>query len=171
MRTACARCSTTWSPTPSATRRRVAKSQSVPGWLPTTAVCVYLNETANNGAGRWEVSAKLPSGVGTWPAIWLLYADGFYGNGSWPDNGEIDIMEHVGFDPGRVHATLHNDLRFGDNGHSASTQVPTVESEFHTYSMEWSPELFEFFIRHPRNAFRPTAGSIHNGAGVSDAQR
>ncbi len=49
--------------------------------------------------GRFEVRAKLPSGRGTWPAIWMLPSGKSYGNAGWPDNGEIDIMEHVGFDP------------------------------------------------------------------------
>ncbi|MGI9173875.1 MAG: glycoside hydrolase family 16 protein, partial [Rhodothermales bacterium] len=45
--------------------------------------------------GRFEARAKLPSGRGTWPAIWMLAAETTYGNAYWPDNGEIDIMEHV----------------------------------------------------------------------------
>ncbi|HEY5565361.1 MAG TPA: glycoside hydrolase family 16 protein, partial [Rhodothermia bacterium] len=49
--------------------------------------------------GRIEVRAKLPSGRGTWPAIWMLASQDSYGDGYWPDNGEIDIMEHVGYDP------------------------------------------------------------------------
>ena len=57
--------------------------------------------------GRIEVRAKLPAGTGTWPAIWMMPTDSEYGG--WPDSGEIDIMEHVGFDPGAIHATCHND--------------------------------------------------------------
>ena len=55
--------------------------------------------------GRVEVSAKLPSGRGTWPAIWMLPTGWEYGN--WPSSGEIDIMEHVGFDADVVHASVH----------------------------------------------------------------
>ena len=50
--------------------------------------------------GRVEVGAKLPKGRGTWPAIWIMPTDNAYG--LWPDSGEIDIMEHVGYDPGVV---------------------------------------------------------------------
>ena len=54
--------------------------------------------------GFFEVRAKLPCGVGTWPAIWMLSTPP---QTRWPDDGEIDIMEHVGFDPGVVHGTVH----------------------------------------------------------------
>jgi len=51
--------------------------------------------------GRIEIKARLPKGRGTWPAIWMLPTEWKYGG--WPESGEIDIMEHVGFDPGVVH--------------------------------------------------------------------
>src|SRR5689334_11617702 len=57
--------------------------------------------------GRIEIRAKLPKGRGTWPAIWMLSTDWKYGG--WPESGEIDIMEHVGYDPGVIHGTLHSD--------------------------------------------------------------
>ena len=57
--------------------------------------------------GRIEVKAKLPRGKGTWPAIWMLSTDWKYGG--WPASGEIDIMEHVGYDPGVVHGTIHTE--------------------------------------------------------------
>ncbi|HCW06618.1 MAG TPA: glycoside hydrolase, partial [Cytophagales bacterium] len=47
--------------------------------------------------GRMEIKAKLPKGIGSWPAIWMLPTDSKYGG--WPTCGEIDIMEHVGYDP------------------------------------------------------------------------
>jgi beta-glucanase (GH16 family) len=57
--------------------------------------------------GRVEVKAKLPVGIGTWPAIWMLGTDNSYGDAYWPDNGEIDIMEHVGYDQDVVHGNVH----------------------------------------------------------------
>ena len=54
--------------------------------------------------GRIDVRAKLPKGLGTWPAIWML---GSATPLKWPDDGEIDIMEHVGYNPGFIHATVH----------------------------------------------------------------
>ena len=64
--------------------------------------------------GRFEISAKLPTGRGLWPAIWLLSSDNSYGN--WPNSGEIDIMEQVGFDPLKIHCTVHNNVYNGQRG-------------------------------------------------------
>ncbi|MBK7228546.1 MAG: glycoside hydrolase family 16 protein [Ignavibacteriales bacterium] len=55
--------------------------------------------------GRIEISAKIPTGLGTWPAIWMLSTDWDYGG--WPESGEIDIMEHVGYHPNIVHGSVH----------------------------------------------------------------
>jgi len=68
--------------------------------------------TVSKGYGDWlygriEIKAKLPKGKGAWPAIWMLSTDWKYGG--WPASGEIDIMEHVGFDQGVVHGTIHTE--------------------------------------------------------------
>ena len=55
--------------------------------------------------GRIEVRAKVPSGRGTWPAIWMLPTGKTYG--AWPNSGEIDIMEHVVSDPDVIHASVN----------------------------------------------------------------
>ena len=55
--------------------------------------------------GRFEIKAKIPKGRGTWPAIWMLSSDNAYGN--WPSSGEIDIMEHVGYDANKIHCSIH----------------------------------------------------------------
>jgi beta-glucanase (GH16 family) len=90
--------------------------------------------------GRVEVRAKLPSGRGTWPAIWMLPTEWRYGG--WPASGEIDIMEHVGHRPDVVHATVHTDaynhVRRTEVG--AEIVVSDARSAFNTYSIEWSPE-------------------------------
>jgi beta-glucanase (GH16 family) len=87
--------------------------------------------------GFIEVRAKLPCGRGTWPAIWTLSSPP---QTSWPDDGEIDIMEHVGFDPGVVHGTVHtggyNHTR--GNHRSATTSVPDACNEFHRYQLNWT---------------------------------
>lgn len=96
--------------------------------------------------GRIEVRAKLPVGKGTWPAIWMLPTDWAYGN--WPNSGEIDIMEHVGYDPGRVHGTVHTKAY----NHSIGTQkggnlvIPDAQSAFHNYAIEWNADTIMFFI-------------------------
>jgi beta-glucanase (GH16 family) len=96
--------------------------------------------------GRVEVRAKLPVGRGTWPAIWMLPTDWEYGG--WPDSGEIDIMEHVGYDPGVVHGTVHTRAYNHTNGTQVgnSMQVPDFNTAFHTYAIEWTPEGIDFFI-------------------------
>ncbi|ADL52413.1 glycoside hydrolase family 16 protein [Clostridium cellulovorans] len=96
--------------------------------------------------GRFEIKAKLPKGVGTWPAIWMMPKDSEYG--SWPQSGEMDIMEHVGFDHGTVHATIHSQKYYwkANTQKAAQIQVDNVDSEFHVYSMEWTPHKIDFFV-------------------------
>lgn len=95
--------------------------------------------------GRIEIRAKLPSGVGTWPAIWMLPTDWEYGG--WPASGEIDIMEHVGYEPEKVYGTVHTKAF----NHMIGTQVgdsiviKDAEQEFHTYGIEWDAEQIHFF--------------------------
>lgn len=107
---------------------------------------VRLNSRPAGGGtltyGRVEVRAQLPAGRGTWPAIWMMPDTNPYGNGSWPDNGEIDIMEHVGYDPGVVHATTHcNKYYFKlNNQKTGTTQVPDFATAFHVYAIQWTPE-------------------------------
>ena len=96
--------------------------------------------------GKVEVMARVPSGRGTWSAIWMLPTDWEYGG--WPESGEIDIMEHVGYDPTRIFGTVHTEAY----NHSTGTQkgsnriVSTAETEFHLYSIEWFQDRIEFFI-------------------------
>jgi beta-glucanase (GH16 family) len=91
--------------------------------------------------GRFEISAKLPSGKGTWPAIWMLPTQWTYGNGGWPDNGEIDIMEHVGFDPGWIHGSIHTKLYYWqiNTQKTAKIRIADAQTAFHVYTLEWSP--------------------------------
>ena len=96
--------------------------------------------------GKIEVSAKLPEGVGTWPAIWMLPTDWRYGN--WPNSGEIDIMEHVGKDLNKVHASIHTK----NYNHAINTQrsgtriIPNATTAFNTYTVEWLPDQILFFM-------------------------
>ncbi len=96
--------------------------------------------------GKFEISAKLPAGKGTWPAIWMLPTDKEYG--SWPQSGEIDIMEHVGYDMNKIHTTVHTKAY----NHTAGTQkgkgvkIENVSTEFHKYGMEWLPDKILFYI-------------------------
>jgi beta-glucanase (GH16 family) len=95
--------------------------------------------------GRIEVRAKLPKGLGTWPAIWML---GSTNPLKWPDDGEIDIMEHVGYDPGVIHASIHC-KRFN---HVIGTQktavvtVPDFSDAFHVYGLEWNADSIDISV-------------------------
>lgn len=95
------------------------------------------------GYGFYEVRAKLPCGRGIWPAIWMLPP-----SGQWPDAGEIDIMEMVGWDPNVIHATLHS----GAFNHRKGTQrgaqkrVPTSCSAYHRYQLDWRPDTITIGI-------------------------
>ena len=96
--------------------------------------------------GRFEIRAKLPRGRGTWPAIWMLPTDWEYGG--WPGSGEIDIMEHVGYDMNVVHSTVHTESYH----HSIGTQkgesilVDDVDTSFHVYAVEWRPDRIDAFV-------------------------
>lgn len=96
--------------------------------------------------GRIEVKAKLPLGKGTWPAIWMLPTDWAYGD--WPDSGEIDIMEHVGFDQNRVHFSVHTESYNHVLGtqRSSSKIVATASVEYHKYRVDWTPYAIRGFI-------------------------
>lgn len=96
--------------------------------------------------GRIEVSAKIPKGVGTWPAIWMLSTDWSYGG--WPESGEIDIMEHVGYDPNVVHGSIHTKAYNHTIGTQKSSKltIPTATTEFHKYAVEWFEDHIDFYI-------------------------
>jgi len=87
--------------------------------------------------GKFEIRAKLPRGRGTWPAIWLLSATTPL---VWPDDGELDIMEEVGFNPNIIYGTAHNKLYNGAQGtqKGSYTSIPDAQDSFHVYGLEWS---------------------------------
>ncbi len=122
--------------------------QKTNGWPYTSA---KLTSRQSWTYGRFEARAKLPVGVGSWPAIWMLplyNPDVPAAQQSWPDTGELDLMEHVGFNPGVVVFTAHT----GAFNHKIGTQksnlvpVPTAQSAFHVYGVDWSPEKVDFLL-------------------------
>ncbi|WP_343525883.1 glycoside hydrolase family 16 protein [Sphingomonas sp.] len=90
------------------------------------------------GYGFYEVRARLPCGRGMWPAIWLLPMDG----SRWPDGGEIDIMEMVGWDPNMIHATMHSALYNHVRKTQRGAQVPVAGActAYHRYQLDWTPK-------------------------------
>ncbi len=91
-----------------------------------------------------KVRAKLPKESGTWPAIWMLGSD--ITEVGWPTCGEIDIMEHVGKNPGVVHSSLHTPASHGNTQHSEGTEVPDFNEEFHVYEVQWTSKRIVFKI-------------------------
>lgn len=113
---------------------------------PITSARLTTATTATWTYGRIEVRAKVPGGRGTWPAIWTLGSN--INQAGWPLCGEIDIMEHVGFDPNRVHFNVHtkayNHVMKTNKG--ANTEVPKLTDGFHTYAIEWDAESITWFM-------------------------
>lgn len=99
--------------------------------------------------GRMEIRAKLPSGRGIWPAIWMLGAN--ISEVSWPACGEIDIMEYVGYQPDIIHATVHTPSGYGANGNGKSKTLTTAEEEFHIYGVIWTEKEMVFYVDTPEN--------------------
>jgi beta-glucanase (GH16 family) len=96
--------------------------------------------------GRFEVSAKLPGAKGIWPAIWMLSTDWEYGG--WPESGEIDIMEHVGYMIDTVVASAHTDAYNHVEGTQKNNtiRVPDLHDNFHVYTLEWGPEEYSAYV-------------------------
>lgn len=96
--------------------------------------------------GRIEVRAKLPKGVGLWPAIWMLPSDNTYGK--WPDSGEIDIMESLGHIPNFVAATIQTKAKNALLGtqKTAIQSVPDCYTAFHNYILEWDAQELRIYV-------------------------
>jgi beta-glucanase (GH16 family) len=111
--------------------------------------------------GRMEARIKLPKGNGTWPAFWMMptnlwkyatncseQAGWTVGCNAWPNSGEIDIMEHIGKDPGNIHASVHSagyNFMLG-NHRTGQIRLTTATDSFHVYAVEWSNAQLDFFV-------------------------
>lgn len=111
---------------------------------PYTSARLLSNESWRYG--KIDVCAKLPRGRGLWPAVWMLPTDRKYGG--WPASGEIDIMEHVGYEPDSVYSTVHtksyNHLIATQRG--SATALPDCAETFHCYQMEWNENEITFSV-------------------------
>lgn len=107
-------------------------------------VSIRLNTNKSWTYGWFEARLKLPKGKGTWPAFWMMPKNFT----SWPDDGEIDIMEEVGYDPNVVLSTIHCKAY----NHSLGTQksaekfVPTAQMDFHVYALEWTEDFIKGYV-------------------------
>lgn len=123
---------------------------------PYTSARLITRYKADFKYGRFEISAKLPSGQGSWPAFWMLPTDEVYG--SWPKSGEIDILETVNLKTtdadGNVESTVHGTLHYGkewpDNVNSGKAyNLPNdlnPADDFHTYAVEWQEGEIRWYI-------------------------
>lgn len=105
--------------------------------------------------GRVEVRAKLPIGVGTWPAIWTLgknitepggYWAASHGTTGWPACGEIDIMEHWGTNQNYVQSAMHTPSSFGNTSNLGGVALTNVTNTWHVYALEWTPTEMTFSV-------------------------
>ena len=105
--------------------------------------------------GRVEVRAKLPSGAGTWPAIWMLgkniietgaYWSSTYGTTNWPSCGEVDIMEHWGTNQNYVQSAMHTPSSYGGTVNLGGQVIATASSQFHTYTLDWTAAKMVFSV-------------------------
>lgn len=120
-----------------------------------THTSARLNSKVAFTYGYVAVRAKLPQGVGTWPAIWTLGQNitepgGYWydtnGTVGWPNCGEIDIMEHWGSNQNFVQSATHTPSSFGNTVNLGGQNIPTASSQFHVYSLEWTPERMIFSV-------------------------
>jgi beta-glucanase (GH16 family) len=110
-----------------------------------TSASLTTEGKANWTYGKFEARLKLPTGRGTWPAFWMLGTN--IREVGWPKCGEIDIMENVGYDPDKVHGTIHTDAynHTKNTGRGKSVDMKPYE-DFHTYTVEWLENRIDFFV-------------------------
>lgn len=114
------------------------------GGQPYTSARIITRGKKEFAYGKIEARLKVPSGRGSWPAFWML------GNGSWPRAGEIDIMEHVGYDPKTFHCALHTLNKNGGDGtneHGKQVLTENAADDFHVITMEWVEKEFSGYDR------------------------
>ena len=111
-----------------------------------TSAALITKGKASWTYGRIEVKAKLPAGLGMWPAIWMLGTN--INDVGWPMCGEIDIMEYVGFQPNTVHANIHTksyNHKIG-TGKGSTIEIADPCESFHVYAIDWNRDRIDFYV-------------------------
>jgi beta-glucanase (GH16 family) len=121
----------------------VAREESFEGMDYTSARIRSINQ-GDWRYGRFEIRAKMPTGRGIWPAIWMMPTESVYGR--WPASGEIDIMELVGHEPDVVHGTLHYGPPHTYTGAPYRLGSGTFNDGFHTFALEWEPGEIRWYV-------------------------
>ncbi len=105
---------------------------------------IHTSQKVGFKYGSLEVRAKMPFGIGTWPAIWMLGASINHGT-NWPFCGEIDLQEGVGSAPKTVRGTIHGPLYFGEQGLTKTYENPVdLSEEFHVYGISWREDQIDW---------------------------
>ncbi|WP_347332595.1 family 16 glycosylhydrolase [Marinimicrobium locisalis] len=95
--------------------------------------------------GRMEARIKLPQTQGIWPAFWMLGND--FDNAGWPQSGEIDIMEHVGYEPNLTHGALHGPGYSGDTPINGTHDLgERADANYHVYAVEWDENGIDWYV-------------------------
>ena len=94
--------------------------------------------------GHVDIRAMLPAGIGTWPALWMLGSN--FATVPWPGCGEMDIMEQKGSQLNTIYGTLHYPGHSGANGNGATTTISNSTTQFHIYSLDWSPTAIKISV-------------------------
>ncbi|MDR1645720.1 MAG: glycoside hydrolase family 16 protein [Tannerellaceae bacterium] len=107
-------------------------------------ISIRMNSETSWTYGYFEARLKLPQGKGTWPAFWMLPQNRW----SWPGDGEIDIMEEVGYRPNWVSSSVHCQAynHAIGTGKTGEQYVETAESQFHVYAVEWTDDYIRGFV-------------------------
>ncbi|MDF8263852.1 glycoside hydrolase family 16 protein [Luteipulveratus flavus] len=129
-----------------------AKKENPAGYSCWYGSCEYTSARLNTAQkfttthGHVEARMKLPRGQGMWPAFWMLGED--IGSVGWPQSGEIDVMENVGFEPSAVHGTIHGPGYSGSGGLGAAYTLAggTFSDDFHTFAVDWSPNQITWSV-------------------------
>ena len=106
------------------------------------SIRMYGKKSTGWKYGYIEARIKLPKGKGTWPAFWMMPVN----YTAWPDDGEMDIMEEVGYNPNVIVSSLHAKNHYGSNPKSGNTTCATSQTEFHKYAMEWTSSTIKFYL-------------------------
>ena len=111
-----------------------------------TSGSIITDRKENLLYGRVEVRAQIPSAKGSWPAIWMMGAN--HKENPWPECGEIDIMEHVGYKPRFIHANVHmKDFQYTKGvKKGARIRVKKPWEGFHIYALEWYEDRLDFYF-------------------------
>lgn len=114
--------------------------------IPITSASITTQGKQSWIYGRIEVRAKVPSSLGTWPAIWML-GDNISEVG-WPDCGEIDILEHVGYMPDTVHFNIHTKKynHVKNTGKGLKVGLKDADKQYHVYAVEWFKDRIDWYL-------------------------